>query len=253
MPAPAVKAIRVPFIYIEEEEEDGEGRAGEEVGNGNAAEKEAVRSEHRIEKEEGLSSDANGVHAHTAPPPPTSTDSFSSAVIASKVKGKFVTNVFIELVSFSDRFAWLHISESTEHATPASKFGACCVALPVLTEGASSSSSSSAAAHRVNTVVSTLVDVESDGMQQELQVSHDTPQNTFARSLARRLVQRMNRNDTLSTPLTVYVCCAIEGPNAFSLLGGDGGSSTPAAMQFGGLVFRESLRLLNESVGTALQ
>ncbi|KAG5488153.1 hypothetical protein LSCM4_08130 [Leishmania orientalis] len=152
----------------------------------------------------------------------------------------FVTNVFIEVVSFGIRFFWVHISESpTGQNVP--RLGACSVAVGLQLEGGGD---------RVNISSSQLMELEAARPQDLSAGANNSVQSVFVTSLSQRLARGIAKR--LGTQTTVYVNCAIEGERCLSLLGTDGGSGFDMTFQFGGLVYKESLRLISQQCESAL-
>lgn len=148
-----------------------------------------------------------------------------------------VTYIYLQLVSFSGRFFWLHISESpsaTAERPPPSKFGACSVAIPSSLGGAA--------------VATALLDLSAPTPQQ-LEggaVPSGTQAVAFARGLSERLVRRIEKD--CGAEAAVYAACALDGDRALMLLGTDGGSTFPATVAFGATVFREALTLIKRHI-----
>ncbi|KAG5487908.1 hypothetical protein LSCM1_08223 [Leishmania martiniquensis] len=152
----------------------------------------------------------------------------------------FVTNAFIELVTFDDRFFWLHISESpTRQSVP--RLGACSVAVGLQLKGDGD---------RVCISSSQLMEFDT-AHQQDISVAvNSNAQSVLATSLSQRLVRGIAKQLGIKT--TVYVNCAIDGERCLELLGTDGGSGFDMTFQFGALLYRESLQLISQQCGASL-
>ncbi|KAK7198814.1 hypothetical protein NESM_000847000 [Novymonas esmeraldas] len=145
----------------------------------------------------------------------------------------FITNVFIEVLSFGQRFFWLHVSESpTAQCVP--RIGACSVAVGLQLSGDGGRTTVSAAP---------LMDVEAAQTADTSAGTMGSPQSVFAASLSQRLVRGIVKRHGVQT--TIYVCCAIEGERSLALLGTGGGSGFGMTYSFGAFVHAESMKALS--------
>lgn len=151
----------------------------------------------------------------------------------------FITNVFIELVTFAPRFYWFHISESPSERH-VSRLGACSFSV--------APHHAAAGSHPPSTPLLGF-DASGDGSGDEAVLS-PSAQSTFANSLSQRLVQRARK--TLEKEVGVYVCCGVEGDRSAALLGTEGGSvQGEVTAEFGALVFQHCWRLLQQSMAAS--
>lgn len=142
----------------------------------------------------------------------------------------FITNIFLEVVSFDNRFFWVHVSESPEQVC-AAKRGACSVTVPLRLTGVAPAATTQ------------LLEMDASEPASAANSQYGrTTQGTFATSLSQRLTQRIKKDRQVEA--VVYVFCAVDGERCVPLLGTECGSGFSSTVEFGGTVFRESLRIL---------
>ncbi|KPI85340.1 hypothetical protein ABL78_5595 [Leptomonas seymouri] len=183
------------------------------------------------------------VHAVRVPfyysaPPPSADMGADGAMETPAAAPALITYALLEVISFGDRFFWMHVSES-----PASgqmpRLGSCSVSV---------GSTLCSTDHRPSISTTQLLEFEAARLQDVSAGANTTVQSVFAAGLSAKLAHGVTKQ--FHSPVTVYVNCSIEGDRCPSLLGTDGGSGFDVTYRFGELVYREAFamvaRLLKE-------
>lgn len=141
-----------------------------------------------------------------------------------KQESVFVSQVFIQVISYSEKFFWFHISEGL----PQSCFGPCAMAI----------CTSNTAPTGKLLCSSLLCSTGSEGLLiQNLE-------NEFCLGLARQLASKTKR--VLLRSCSVYVNCIVSTERKLLLLGALAGGKNDASVEFGGLVFKECMQMIED-------
>lgn len=143
-----------------------------------------------------------------------------------------ITYITLEVISFDERFFWLHLSESpAEQHVP--RLGSCSVAVALAMCGSEAPPSVSS---------SQLMEFEAARPQDMSAGTNTSVQAVFATGLSQRLVRGVAKR--FKKQVTVYVNCAIEGERCLALLGTESGGGLGMTFDFGGLAYREAFAVL---------
>lgn len=131
-----------------------------------------------------------------------------------------VTVVFIQIISYGDRFFWIHISEGNLQPN----FGSLGMAI------------SSANTPVMSTLLTGGVTGQSTG------IGVDTSEQSFVTSLSRQISRTMQKK--YGKQVGVLVNCSVSNDKKLLLIGTDAGGGFDTSRAFGALVFSECIRLI---------